>query len=180
MGAEKWKQTFTGLLKKENISKIIILLGFCGIALICLSSFWEPAKTPVKEENSAPVSDYGEELEHKLRAVVCAITGEQDVTVMITLENTGSFQYAADEKDSSGGDEGQQEKNHVILKDSDGAQHALTVTEIQPEIKGVVIVSRYAQNSTVKEKLTQAARTALGISSAKVCVTDSYAAATAN
>ncbi len=49
----------------------------------------------------------------------------------------------------------------------------MPVTEIQPKIKGVVIVSRYAGDPEIREKLTEAVKTALDISSARICVTGS-------
>lgn len=179
MDAEKWKALAGKLLSKDRAVKVLVLLGLCGIALICLSSLWgkagreEPQRKP---ETSAGAEEYGEALEQDIARVVRAITGEEDPTVLVTLESGVRSVYAEDEKTGSREEEtetsGEEERTHVILKDSDGAQRALTVTEIQPEIKGVVIVSRYAGDPAIREKLTQAVRTALNVSSARVCVTD--------
>lgn len=181
MDAEKWKGLVKKAFPRDKTVKLLVALGLCGVVLIYLSSLLggEKRKAPeAKAESAQPGAlEYGAQLEEDLIRVVRAITGEEAPTVLVTLENGGRTVYAADEKISSqtAGEEtqGESETAHVVLKDSDGAQHALAVTELQPEIKGVVIVSRFAGDPVVREKLTDAARTALNVSSAKVCVTDS-------
>ncbi len=179
MDVEKWKGLARRAFPKDRAVKLLVLLGICGIALIYLSTLLgdgrEKQESPAEEASSGVRAD-GEELEKDLARIVRAVTGEQEPTVLVTLESGSRYVYAADAKENSreSGEEssGESETAHVILKDSDGAQHALTVTEIQPEVKGVVIVSRFAGDPAVREKLTNAVRTALDISSAKVCVTD--------
>lgn len=179
MDAEKWKRLARKVFSKEKGAKAVVFLGLCGVLLIYLSSLF--GEKGEKEQNSAvsqfPGSEaYGDQMEQDLSRVVRAITGEEDPTVLVTLEDCGTSVYAADgtlnSRDDQSGSSGERETVHVILKDADGAQHALTVTEIRPEIKGVVIVSRYAGDPAVREKLVDAVRTALDVSSAKVCVTD--------
>ena len=65
----------------------------------------------------------------------------------------------------------EEESTYILLKDRDGGQSALPVTQRQPEVRGVVIVSSRAGDPAVREQLTQAAVTALDISSARVLVT---------
>ena len=185
MDVKKWKNAFRDALKKDKMVKLILILGICGIALIYLSTLLEPGKEKkdagsMAEGSAANGNDYGEKLEADLARIVQAITGEEAPAVMVTLESGSRYVYAADEKKNTqenGAAESPQssagsEKAHVILKDSDGTQHALTVTEIEPKVKGVVIVSRYAGDPVIREKLTNAVKTALDVSSAKVCVTD--------
>jgi len=181
MDVEKWKAAVRKAFPKDRGVKLLVILGICGIALIYLSTLFGNEKkqesAPVKEEASDSAGEYEQRLERELARIVRAITGEEDPVVLVTLESSSRTVYAADEKTNSHQEENGQsgeeyEKTHVILKDSGGAQQALTVTEIQPKVKGVVIVSRYAGNPVAREKLTEAAKTALDISSAKVCVTD--------
>ncbi len=163
--AGEWLQK---ALKKENALRLVVVLGICGIALLALSSFdfgsSEPQKEPEREETNAA---YARALEQDLARIVTAITGEHSPVIMVTLENTGSRVYAEDEKESSE----EKESAHVVLEDSQGAQSPLTVTQVQPKIQGVVIVSARAKDPAVKEKLTNAAMTALGLPSSRVCVT---------
>lgn len=179
MERERWKAALRGLLDRDKTVKLIVIAGLCGVLLIFLSPLFGEGREKA-EQTQPEASDSGETAEKRLEGelvrVVRAITGEEDPTVLVTLESGVRSVYAEDEKTGSREEEtetsGEEERTHVILKDSDGAQRALTVTEIQPEIKGVVIVSRYAGDPAIREKLTQAVRTALNVSSARVCVTD--------
>lgn len=163
-------------LKRENTLRLVVVLGICGIALLALSS-WEPSQ-PEPEPPSGEDADaaYAQALEQDLCRIVSAITGERDPAVMVTLENTGRRVYAADGREESqsgpeGGGSLEKENSHVILEDSQGAQRALTVTQVQPKVQGVVIVSAKAGDAATREKLVNAAKTALGVPASRVCVT---------
>ena len=182
MDVEKWKTALKGVFSKDKGTNLFLLLGVCGILLIYLSTLFssggaEKGETGKKRTQEEAVT-YEKRLEQELARIVTAITGEEDPAVMVTLKSSSRYVYAADEKENirqeqSGGSDEERESNTVILKDSDGTQQALTITEIQPKVKGVVIVSRYAGNSAIREKLLAAVRTALDVSSARICVTDS-------
>lgn len=164
----------SSFLSGKNSMKIILILGFLGIALIVGSEFFTSKQSAKPEEPKSTV-DYAQVLEAKISAVVTAITGEQNPQVMVTLESSSQFVYAKEnrEKNSENGSEKaekESEEKYIIVKNADGDQEALLVTELQPEIKGVVIVSRYAGNSAVKENLINAVKTALDLASNKVCV----------
>ncbi len=178
MDAEKWKDLFRRTCSKDGGRKLLVLLGLLGVALIGFSTLFSGEK-PEKEPEPAASSSAGEfrqELEQELARIVSAITGEESPEILVTLESGSRYVYAADEKTDSREEETEnieeRETAHVILKDSEGAQRPLTVTEIEPEIKGVVIVSRRAGDPAIREKLIDAVRTALHVSSARVCVTD--------
>ena len=65
------------------------------------------------------------------------------------------------------------EKKYITVKDSEGTEHALAVTEIEPKIKGVIIACAGGDNPVVKKRIIEAATTALSIPSRRVCVTKS-------
>ena len=173
MDVEKWKAAMKKVFSKEKGTNILLLLGVCGILLIYLSTLFSSdeakKKETAKEENQGEAVTVEKRLEQELARIVSAITGEEDPAVMVTLKSTGRYVYAADGRER----EAERESSTVILKDSDGAQQALTVTEIQPKVKGVVIVSRYAGDLSIREKLLEAVRTVLDVSTARICVTDS-------
>lgn len=181
------KEAFLRNIKKDKAVMAILFLGICGIMLVYLSTVFhsdaDKEKTDSKMEERGISENYGRELEDRLEKVIKAITGEDDPVVMLTLENNGRHIYASDEKRNTQSDTGgaseerqnseEKQTDHIILKDANGTQHALTVTEIQPKVKGVVVVSRYAANPAIREKLTEAVCTVLDVSFAKVCVTSS-------
>ena len=136
----------------------------------------EPAgQQDAPAESSVPAADYRGELEESLCRIVTAITGEAQPTVVVTLSDNGRSLYAADERESGRQEESassqERETSPILLEDAQGNQHALTVTQTQPEVQGVVVVSDFAGDPAVREKLLTAVCTALDLSSARVCVT---------
>lgn len=187
MESKNNKTGLAQLLKKDKVRNGLIVLGLCGIVLIYLSTLFSPAKQEETTQNTGDLvfsaEEYEAKLEKNLVRIVSAITGEESPEIMVTLGSTSQYVYASDEKKNI--QENEQyadgvvqesqnssdiENNYIILKDANGAQHALKVTEIQPEIKGVVVVSAYAEDVFIQEKIINAMKTALNISSAKVCV----------
>jgi len=182
------KEKLITLLKKDKPQKIIVILGLCGILLISLPSMLssnkeEKTESEIQENNVVSSEEYANALETKLSQIIGAITGEKEVEVMLTLKSDSRLVYAVDEERKSadfekyeGGEIKESENNHdmassyIIIKDSNGNQQALKVTEIQPEIKGVVVVSSKAEDGVTEEKIINAVKTVLGISSSKVCV----------
>ena len=57
MEAENWKQALRKRFQREKPLKLVVILGICGIALIGLSSFWEPGSTagnPIIQQDDEP------------------------------------------------------------------------------------------------------------------------------
>lgn len=179
MDLKKSGELLKKALGKENALRLVVVLGICGIALLALSS-WKPGgggETPAQpqEEEWDGSAGYARALEEDLARIVGAITGEREPVVMVTLEDTGQRVYAADQQESAqSGPEGEgstaRESAHVVLEDREGAQRALSVSEVQPKVQGVVIVSKHAADPSVREKLVNAAKTALGLPASRVCV----------
>ena len=103
---ELWKQK-TGnrpcvrRFQREKPLKLVVILGICGIALIGLSSFWEPGSTADPQESQeVPVETSSDQLEQEISRLVTAITGEKDPTVVVTLEDNGRSLYASDQRES--------------------------------------------------------------------------------
>lgn len=171
MELSRIKEAFQGLLKDRKLVQLAFILGLLGIALIYLSSWGGSHEEPEPQpEESQSAEAYRRQLEEDLRRVVRAVTGESSPEVMLTLENSGSSVYAADSRESRASEE--RENSHVILEDSGGSQHGLALEQRQPRIQGVVIVSRAAKDPLVREKLMNAARAALGVSSGRICVVE--------
>lgn len=163
------KEKLQALLTGEKGRRVILALGFLGVLLLALPAFFGGQKEqepPARQTEERSGSGYREELETALTRLVCAITGESDPTVLVTLEDGGRSVYAQDEQTG----EHDFKSAHVLLKSSDGGQAALTETELKPEIKGVVIVSDLAADAVLREELTEAVKTALHVPSNRVCV----------
>lgn len=164
---KSWKQ------KLEGRTKIILILGFAGILLIFLSGYLKEEDAPSVQEDSFSLESYISGTQHSLEKIVSSITGEENPVVMITAESSVRQVYATEKKSSGGEELKESEENYVLVKGTGGTQNPVKIMEVQPEIKGVVVVSKYADNFTVKEKIIDAVRTALDLSSSQVCVVSS-------
>ena len=164
-----WEQA-RAALRDKRLTRLVFVLGLCGIVLIGISSLFQPEEGRAEPQpQAAPAAgQYRQQLEEDLRQVVKAVTGEPDPAVMVTLEDDGRWVYAQDKKLQDAGEE----ESHVVLEDSGGAQRGLELTQEQPRGKGAVIVSRTAADPDMREKLVNAARTALGVPSSRVCVVE--------
>ena len=168
---------FYYISKKNN--NLIFILAILGIVLVFISNL----DLNFNSGNDDETVNYEAELEEKVKNVVCKITGERNVEVFITLESSEEIVYADKIKSSNNLTEDNQgedktklnekqdkEQNYIIIEDSDGGQQALIVTTLSPTVRGVVVVSKYANDEAVSESIINAVTTALNISNRKVCV----------
>lgn len=165
---------------EEKSKKIIIIIGFVGIALIFLSSFFgtDIPKETTKENTAIvtnDVSEYKQDLEQNLADIVATIDGAGTTNVMITMDSSTELVYAVDEKlnENNNLDESSSstESAHITVRCSDGSEETVLLKEVQPKIRGVLVVCSGGGNSVVNQRVLDAVTKALNISSAKVCVT---------
>jgi len=167
------------LVEHEKWRKWVVLLGLAGIALIFLSGFFGKDTDAQEEADSldtetVQAENYAEELETKLSAMVDTITGQSGAQVMVTMERGSELVYATEQKKSteSSGEKRSDdtETTYIIVKKADGSQTALAVTELEPIVKGVVVVCPRGDETFIKQSIIDALTTVLNISSARVCV----------
>lgn len=169
----------SGVQKKKSLVWIFLLAG-CGIVLI-LASRIPAEEAPASDPAVSSVSQSAveEALEERLRGLVEAITGNDEASVLVTLEGDSQTVYATQGKTNidkqSGGTETSRsqtdsESSYVIVKNADGSQSALKLTEIYPQVRGVVVVTPQAEDARIQERIVTAVTTAFGIPSSRVCV----------
>ncbi|HCR43024.1 MAG TPA: stage III sporulation protein AG [Ruminococcaceae bacterium] len=172
------KSTSAGrLLENGKYRKIVIFAGFAGILLIFLSSLIPSGKSTGASESpsySAAAQEYETRLESSLTGIITQIEGAGSAKVMVTLEQTEESIYATEDKKSgqtaSGQSEESSEKTYLLVKNDDGSESALAVTQVQPVIKGVVVVCDGGDDPAVKQNIVNAVTTALHVTSVRVCV----------
>lgn len=161
--------------------KILIVTGIVGIVLIFISSFFT---TDTADENSGVCSvsynaeEYRIELQNNVKSIVTGITGDKSPTVVITLESGIRYSYASaaetDTSSSTGSTTDQssesKKQSYITVKNSDGGEQALIITEIMPEVRGVAIICSGGDNSAVAEKIENAVTSALNITSKRVYI----------
>jgi len=176
-------------LLKDKSKKIIICIGILGIVLIFISELFKTNNAKkVTASTSATASsstyEYVAQLENNLKELISSIKGAGNTRVMVTLENSEETVYATEEKknkeateDKSDGQLSKKresddcEKKYITVRDADGTERALSVTQIQPTVKGVVVVCDGGDIPEVQQKITDAIKTALNITSKRVYVT---------
>ena len=132
------------LLDSDKTKRLIIISGIIGIALIFLSSYINFGAIEKGEEEFS-VTSYSTEIENDLQTVISQIEGAGTTNVLLTMENSVEYVYL------EGG--------------------TTKTKEIEPHIRGVLVVCEGGDNPVVVERITQAVTKALDISTAKVCIT---------
>ena len=171
----------------EKVKKIIenpkylVIIGVCGIALIFVSSLFTSATDDSVTQNTTStytVEQYQQELQSNIENIVKGITGDDNPTVVITLESGIKYSYAsADETDTSSAtgstsDQSSESKkqSYITVKTADGGEQALIVTEIMPQIRGVAIICKGGNIEQTAEKIKNAVTAALNITSKRVYI----------
>lgn len=156
--------------------RLLLIAGGIGIGLILLSEFLPAGgeETPVL---STTTEDYVQQLEQRLTGVVGSIHGVGKCRVMITLENGVEYVYASEEKAGSDysteGDRLSQtddSESSIILVQTAEGYEGLLVTELQPTVKGVVVVCEGGDDERVQARVTEAVTAVLNITAKRVCV----------
>lgn len=181
------KNILTELCLNDKYKKVIIIAGIIGIALIFFSGFIKSEKKDQEvnqKAESTSIDDYVKQLEANLTNMVSCIKGAGDCKVMVTIENGAQTIYATegkknteDTEDSSNGELRRRQKSddsetkYITVKGPNGEEEALAITEVQPTVKGVVVVCSGGDDPEVQQRIINAVTTALNITTKRVCVT---------
>ena len=178
--AERGEGGFFGqLLENPRARRWILLAGVLGILLIFLSGFFsgggkEEAAENTGDEAAQTSAAYAAGLEESLAALISSMEGAGDAQVLVTLDRSSEQIYATEERSSnrvqSEAEDGENETTYFSVRGSDGSEQALPLLELQPVVRGVVVVCPGGGDPAVRERITQAVTTALDVSSARVCV----------
>ena len=177
------------LLNNERTLSVIVMIGLLGIGLIFVSSYLSPSGTTVaadEKEESLEASfsqQYKDELTEELGNMIASIAGAGRTKVMITLKGTSKDIYAADTDingkqsskrtgtDENADNQNTEKKKYTIVRSKDGSEKALTLGQLMPEVKGVLVICDGGEDEIVREKIIQAVSAALDISKQHIYVT---------
>lgn len=163
------------LINKLNISKknIPLFVLVIGIVIVLLSSLPKP-KSVTKSSLTYDEDDYTQKLEQRVEGIVSSIKGAGECNVMINLSSSSESVYVKENKKSFDSDsetsKGKSEDSIITMTDSGGNQYALVTKCIMPQIAGATVVCKGGDDPSVKEAVTDAVCTVLGIGANKVCV----------
>ena len=167
----------TAFLKSKNGVRLIVLLGVVGVVLILLSSVLPKQRNTTPTTAKQTAEEYTAALEERLTMMVSRIDGVGRCRVMVTLENGVKYVYASEEKTGrdhklQGDTESQTDDSEtsVILVQTDEGYEGLLVTELQPTVKGVVVVCEGGGDVAVQTRVTEALVAVLNVTERRVCV----------
>ena len=174
-----WTRRLRALLASGKARTALIIFGIFGVLLLVIPEFI-PQKVEKVEVLTA--DDFIRQTEERLTVLVGSIDGAGACRVMVTLENGVEYVYATEQKsnsdreeDTSDGDtrltQRDDSESAAILIDTDNGHKGLLVTEIQPTVRGVVVVCEGGDNEAVRTRVSQAVTVALNISAKRVCIT---------
>ena len=173
------------IFNKERTKAALVILGVCaGVVLIILSFFSGNIINHGADADSAGSSNlavtdaesYARGQELKICEILKRIDGVTDPYVMITLDASSEYIYAAKQsiKESSlkNGETIQKEvQKDIIFYESDkNIKSPVLVKEIQPKIKGVAVICKGIKNADIQLKIINLVSTVLNLPTNKVYV----------
>ena len=170
--ADKFKKSFKG----DKRLKIIVIIGVIGVALLLLSESLGTDTSATAESVSVSVDaqEYAKTVEKELAQIISKIEGAGDCSVMVTVDCGVETIYATQEESSYDLDDNSESRDnsvsYVVLNGSSGGKQALVIKEIQPKLRGIIIVCEGGGNSKVKMNIINAVSSAFDISSTKISV----------
>ena len=127
-----------------------------------------------KNEKTINESEYINDLEKRVEAIVSSIDGAGKSEVMINIASTSETVYVKENKNSYDSSEevnkGESENSVLTMTDSTGNQYAVVTKTIMPQISGVIVACDGGNIQSVKATITDAVCTVLGIGANNVCV----------
>ena len=157
----------------ENRMNLILICAVTGIILIAASYIWDEQAEPAESVSDAGtlLSADTRTLEQRLSEMVSRIDGAGRSCVMVTMESTREAVYAQDlretEDTSSSSESGRTTESGNISREQ---THILVEKQIEPQVRGVMILCEGAENPVVEQRVTEAVKTVLGIPASRICV----------
>lgn len=157
-----------GLEKKKTI--ILAVLGIVGIILVVLGYLapWKKNNSTSDKENLnfSGTMEYIRDIENKIRSMTEKITGDTNVSVIVSTENGTEYVYVSNEN-IDGNDIS---KEYITIKNEKGTNELVLLKEVYPTITGVSIACPGGDDSSVKRKIIDLVSTAFGLSKNRICV----------
>lgn len=164
--------TLTQIFTKKNSILILIFFLILGLSLVFLSGEKEDAES-LNSDIGFDEEEYEINLEKRLKKIVEEISGVGEVNVMVTLEGSAFYSYATDTtQDMKKEGDSKRESTVVLSTGSSSTKEAVVSGYTLPKVKGAAVVCSGNISTTVRAKVISVVSAALGISSARICVTN--------
>lgn len=167
------------IFKKENILKVTVIAGLAGIVLIFCSDFFggrekEDTFAEVSESETYTVEEYRQGLCEELGNMLASIEGVGKTKIMLTIDGTVRNIYATDndiqQRETSSDKQSNEKQSCIVIRQNDGSEKALTIGQLMPKIKGVLVVCEGGDKEEVCIKVVEAVSAALDVTKSHICV----------
>jgi len=145
---------------KFKIEYVIVIILVIAVVYLAAKSFIGGDNTTASADTA---SAYADMLEGKLEKTLSKVDGAGKVSVVITVNEGITSVYATEKKTVTSGTQTTVTETLLLVSGK-----PVVIREDYPEITGVVIVSKGADNLLVKVNLLNAAMTVLGVDSDKI------------
>jgi stage III sporulation protein AG len=142
----------------------------------------EPVFGQKRDTKAKTIAEYEERYEEQLKTALEAIVGVQDVTVVVNVDatetkvlekNRTTQQQTTDETDREGGkrkvEDTSSNEEVVIIRKGEEESPIILATK-KPEIRGVLVVAKGADNIQIKKWIVEAVTRVLDVPSHRVAV----------
>lgn len=160
---KKWEEIFRKFMNTKSAAIILII----GVILLTLPI----GKTDKAEEKKVTLAEvggdeYAKRLEKRLSEILSTVSGVADVSVMITLSDSGINTH---EKNKS--NKNDEETAELSLKSQgSGVDEPVVVKWNYPSVLGVLITARGAEDEQKKAEIMAAAKSLLNVSAHRITV----------
>ena len=164
MDWDRIKQQAVEYLRRYRYAALILVVG---ILLLCIPEKKEsqPSMEPVYTQTQDT-----EDLQKQLSELLSRMEGAGKVQVLLTQASGESYRYQTDEEHQTDGNGMELRKETVIVTSESRAQSGL-ITRVDPPVYlGAIILSQGADSANVRLALTEAVKSATGLSADKITV----------
>ncbi len=182
---KKFQSCFNNNQYKKVIYNLTALVIIGVILLITWDTFipkkTDPEKETFVQESADEKQNHLQNIqETQLKNILSQIKGVGEVEVMITYEtstevipafNVQNSKQSTEEKDAQGGMKSTTQEDltqNIVTDNKDNKM--VTLKEIKPKIRGVIVVAEGAGDIEIKSKIIEAVKTVFQISISKVTV----------
>lgn len=144
---------------EKIFSKKYISIGFAvlGVCLLLFSKIYSPSD----KNDVADTKYYSNMLEDKVEELLLQMKDIENVSVLITLENSGKTVYAENTSSNS---------TEYVIYSSDNKQSGLVLAEITPQIRGVAVICTNGNDVKTQTKIISVLSSALGVPANRITV----------
>jgi stage III sporulation protein AG len=162
------KFNFFGLDPKKI--KILVFCCLLGFIFLLVSEY--SVTNQNQEEQPFSEEAYTRELETRLSDMIGTMKGVSEVKVMVTLAGSRQNRYAMQNSTNHSSVQSSTETFLQMQEESGGKSSPILTQTLLPEIKGVSVVCRGADNDTVRIKILELIASTLNININQIYVTE--------